>query len=49
MHNPYNPAATVVLRETEKAICALGLEIEASTAEEFEQAFAPEHQAVKGD
>jgi ABC-type uncharacterized transport system substrate-binding protein len=43
VYNPTNPGATVVMRETEKAIRALGLElevIEASVPEEFERAFA---------
>jgi putative ABC transport system substrate-binding protein len=42
VHNPNNPGATVIMRETEKAIRALGLEfevIEASVLEEFERAF----------
>jgi ABC-type uncharacterized transport system substrate-binding protein len=43
VRNPNNPAVTLQLRETEKAIGALGLRlevIEASAAEEFESAFA---------
>ena len=43
VRNPNNPAVTLLLRETEKAIGALGLRLEvmeASAAEEFESAFA---------
>jgi putative tryptophan/tyrosine transport system substrate-binding protein len=41
--NPNNPGVTLLLRETERAIGALGLRhevVEASAAEEFESAFA---------
>ena len=43
VHNPNNPAVTVQLRETEKAIHALGLQlevVEARVPEEFDRAFA---------
>jgi putative tryptophan/tyrosine transport system substrate-binding protein len=43
VRNPNNPGVTLLLRETEKAIGALGLRLEvmeASAAEEFESAFA---------
>jgi putative tryptophan/tyrosine transport system substrate-binding protein len=43
VRNPNNPAVTLTLRETERAISALGLRfevVEASAAEEFESAFA---------
>jgi putative ABC transport system substrate-binding protein len=43
VNNPNNPGATLLLRETEGAIGTLGLQhevVEASTAEEFEVAFA---------
>jgi putative ABC transport system substrate-binding protein len=52
VYNPNNPAATVVMRETEKAIRLLGLEfevIEAGVLEEFERAFARlSNKGVKG-
>ena len=43
VHNPFNPNATMQLRQTEDTIRKLGLQVqvvEARTAEEFERAFA---------
>jgi putative tryptophan/tyrosine transport system substrate-binding protein len=43
MHNPFNPNATMQLRQTEEAVRKLGFEVLAVTArtsEEFERAFA---------
>jgi putative tryptophan/tyrosine transport system substrate-binding protein len=43
VRNPNNPGVKLLLRETERAVSALGLRlevVEASAAEEFESAFA---------